>query len=60
VGSTYISQAGSYGVHPDSPPPQVAGYKFPPQDKVWNISADQWDKIHETWIDEWKATFNRK
>jgi hypothetical protein len=55
-----ISKSGSYGTHPDSPPPVVAGVQLPPQDKVWNIEAEQWDKIHETWFDEWKAIFNRK
>ena len=59
-GSTLIAKSGSYGTHPDAPPPETAGYKFPPQDQVWNISADQWDKIHETWLEEWKAVFNRK
>jgi iron(III) transport system substrate-binding protein len=59
-GSTLISKSGSYGTHPDSPPPVVAGVQLPPQDKVWNIEAEQWDKIHETWFDEWKAIFNRK
>ena len=59
-GSTFLSQTGSYGTHPDAPPPTAAGYKFPPQDKVWNIAPDQWDKIHKTWPDEWKTIFNRK
>jgi iron(III) transport system substrate-binding protein len=59
-GSTLISKSGSYGTHPDSPPPEAAGYKFPPQDKVWNIAPDQWDRIHETWPAEWKVIFNRK
>lgn len=59
-GSTLIAKSGSYGTHPDAPPPEAAGYKFPPQDQVWNISADQWDKIHETWLEEWKVIFNRK
>ncbi len=59
-GSALIAQAGSYGVHPDSPSPEAAGTKYPPQDKVWNIEAEQWDKIHETWVDEWKKIFNRK
>ena len=59
-GSTFIAHSGSYGAHPDAPSPEASGYKFPPQEKVWNISADQWDRIHETWIDEWKAVFNRK
>jgi iron(III) transport system substrate-binding protein len=59
-GSSLIAKAGSYGVHPNAPPPEAAGYKFPPQEKVWNISADQWNKIHETWVDEWKTIFDRK
>jgi iron(III) transport system substrate-binding protein len=59
-GSTLIAQAGSYGIHPDSPPPEIAGTKYPPQDKIWNISPDQWDDIHEKWVGEWKTVFNRK
>ena len=59
-GSALVAQAGSYGAHPDSPSPEAAGTKYPPQDKVWNIAAEQWDKIHETWVDEWKTIFNRK
>ena len=59
-GSTFIAHSGSYGVHPEAPPPEASGYKFPPQEKVWNIESEQWDKIHETWVDEWKAIFNRK
>lgn len=59
-GSTIISKSGSYGTHPDSPAPIVSGTQLPPQDKVWNISAEQWDKIHETWFEEWKTVFNRK
>jgi iron(III) transport system substrate-binding protein len=59
-GSTLVAQSGSYGVHPDAPSPEAAGTQYPPQDKVWNIAAEQWDKIHETWIAEWKTIFNRK
>jgi iron(III) transport system substrate-binding protein len=59
-GSTYIAQSGSYGAHPDAPSPEAAGYKFPPQSQIWNIEGEQWDKIHESWVEEWKAVFNRK
>ena len=59
-GSTLISKTGSYGTHPDSPVPIVAGTPLPPQDKVWIVTAQQWDTIHESWFDEWKTIFNRK
>jgi len=59
-GSTLISKSGSYGTHPDSPPPVVAGIQLPPQDKVWIVTAEQWDTIHESWFDEWKTIFDRK
>jgi len=59
-GSTSISKSGSYGTHPDSPAPVVAGTQLPPQDKVWIVTAEQWDTIHESWFDEWKTIFNRK
>ena len=59
-GSTLIAKSGSYGTHPDSPAPVIAGVQLPPHDKVWNIDAEQWDKIHETWFEEWKVIFNRK
>jgi iron(III) transport system substrate-binding protein len=59
-GSTLISKTGSYGTHPDSPAPIVAGTQLPPQDKVWIVTAEQWDTIHDSWFDEWKSIFNRK
>lgn len=59
-GSTLISKTGSYGTHPDSPVPIIAGAKLPPQDKVWIVTAEQWDTIHESWFEEWKTVFNRK
>jgi len=59
-GSGLLAQTGSYGTHPDAPPPTAAGYKFPPPDQVWNIDPDEWDRIHKSWPEEWKAIFNRK
>ena len=59
-GSTFLAQTGSYGTHPDAPPPEAAGYKFPPQNQVWNIAPDVWDKIHKTWPEEWKTIFGKK
>jgi iron(III) transport system substrate-binding protein len=59
-GSTFLSQTGSYGTHPDAPPPEAGGIKFPPANQVWTIAPEQWDKIHQTWPEEWKAIFNRK
>lgn len=59
-GSTLMSLSGSYGTHPDSPAPESAGYKFPPQSQVWSVPPEQWDKIHESWPEEWRAIFNRK
>ncbi len=59
-GSTLMSLSGSYGTHPDSPAPEAAGYKFPPQNQVWVVPPEQWDQIHETWPEEWRVLFNRK
>jgi iron(III) transport system substrate-binding protein len=59
-GSSLISKSGSYGTHPDATVPEAAGIKLPAADKVWNISPDEWDRIHETWFNEWKTIFNRK
>jgi iron(III) transport system substrate-binding protein len=59
-GSTLMSRSGGYGTHPEAPAPETAGYKFPPQSQVWTITPDQWDEIHETWVDDWKTIFNRK
>jgi len=59
-GSTGIAGTGAYGTHPDAPPPSDAGYKFPTSDRVWTIAPDQWDKIHETWVKEWKEIVPKK
>ena len=59
-GSTLMSRTGSYGTHMESPPPEAAGYTFPPQDKVFNISIDQWEKIVANYPKEWRETFERK
>jgi iron(III) transport system substrate-binding protein len=60
-GSSLIAKTGSYGTHPDAPTPIVAGgVQLPLQDKVWIVTAEQWDTIHESWFDEWKTIFNRK
>jgi len=59
-GSTGISGTGAYGTHPDAPPPSDAGYTFPPANQVWTIASDQWDKIHESWVKEWKEVVPKK
>jgi iron(III) transport system substrate-binding protein len=59
-GSTLMSKTGSYGTHMDSPPPQAAGYTFPAQDKVFNVSIDQWEKIVENYPREWREVFEKK
>jgi ABC-type Fe3+ transport system substrate-binding protein len=59
-GSTGIAGTGAYGTHPDAPPPSDAGYKFPPANQVWTMAPDQWDKIHETWVKEWKDVVPKK
>ena len=58
-GSSLISKSGSYGTHPDATVPEAVGIKLPTPDKVWNISPDEWDRIHETWLKEWKTIFSR-
>jgi iron(III) transport system substrate-binding protein len=59
-GSTLMSKTGSYGTHMDSPPPQGAGYTFPTQDKVFNISIDEWEKITAKYPTEWREVFEKK
>jgi iron(III) transport system substrate-binding protein len=59
-GSTEMTKSSSYGTHPDAPPPTAPGITYPPQDKVWAISPDQWDKIREPWAAEWlKIVLNK-
>ncbi len=59
-GSTLVSKTGAYGTHPDAPAPEDAGYKFPPASQVWTMAPDMWDRIHESWVQEWKTVFNRQ
>jgi iron(III) transport system substrate-binding protein len=59
-GSSIMSTSGAYGTHPDATPPAAPGYTFPPSNKVWTISTDQWDKIHESWVQEWKDVVLKK
>lgn len=59
-GSTLMSSSGAYGTHPDATPPLAPGLTFPPQDKVWTIQADLWDKISQPWQQEWKETVLKK
>ena len=59
-GSTLMSKTGSYGTHMDAPPPQAAGYVFPPQDKVYTLDIDTWSKIVENYPQEWRAAFEKK
>ena len=59
-GSTLMSKTGSYGTHMDSPPPVAAGYTFPPQDKVFNVSIDDWEKIAANYPKEWREVFEKK
>jgi iron(III) transport system substrate-binding protein len=59
-GSTMVSRQGSYGTHPAAPPPDEAGYTFPPAGQVWNIRPDEWERYQEAWPREWKQIFERK
>lgn len=59
-GSSLMSTSGAYGTHPDATPPSAPGIVFPPQDKVWTIQADLWDKISQPWQQEWKETVLKK
>jgi iron(III) transport system substrate-binding protein len=59
-GSTLMSKTGSYGTHMDSPPPEAAGYKFPPQDKVYTLGIDEWMKVVENYPKEWREVFEKK
>jgi iron(III) transport system substrate-binding protein len=59
-GSSIMATSGAYGTHPDATPPEAPGYTFPPSNKVWTISAEQWDKIHESWVQEWKDVVLKK
>jgi len=56
----FIAKQGVYATHPDAPRAEAAGYTFPPQNELWNISADQWDSIEKTWPDEWRKIFEKK
>ncbi len=59
-GSSLMSTSGAYGTHPDAAPPSAPGITFPPQDKVWTIQADLWDKISQPWQQEWKDVVLKK
>lgn len=59
-GSAGIARTGAYGTHPDAPAPADAGYTFPSAGQVWTISPDEWDKIHNTWPQEWKKVVLNK
>lgn len=58
--SKFIAKQGVYATHPEAPRAEAAGYTFPPQNELWNISPDQWDQIQKTWPDEWRKTFEKK
>lgn len=60
AGSTSVSKQGSYGTHPDAPPPNEGGYQFPPSSQVWNIKIADWEKYQETFPKEWKEIFEKK
>lgn len=60
AGSSMVSQQGSYGTHPDAPPPNEGGYTFPPASQVWNIKISDWEKYQETFPKEWKEIFEKK
>jgi iron(III) transport system substrate-binding protein len=59
-GSGLVAKTGSYGTYPGAPAPTDGEYQFPPDSQVWNISSDMWDRIHESWPDEWKKIFKRQ
>jgi iron(III) transport system substrate-binding protein len=59
-GSTLMASGGAYGTHPDAAPPSAPGMTFPPQNQVWTIQADLWDKIQEPWQKEWKDIVLKK
>jgi iron(III) transport system substrate-binding protein len=58
--ANFIAKQGVYATHPDAPRAVAAGYTFPPQHELWNISPDQWDSIQKTWPDEWRKIFGKK
>lgn len=58
--SKFIAKQGVYATHPEAPRATAAGYTFPEQSELWNISPDQWDRIQTTWPDEWRKIFEKK
>ena len=56
----FIAKQGVYATHPETPRAQAAGYTFPAQSELWNISPDQWDQIQKTWPDEWRKIFEKR
>jgi iron(III) transport system substrate-binding protein len=58
-GGEIIGSSGAYPVNPAAPTPKPAGVMFPPADKVWNISVDQWEKLRISYSEDWRKTFGQ-
>ncbi len=60
VGSSKVSEQGSYGTHPEATVPVQGGYTFPPATQVWTIGIADWEKYQESFPREWKEIFEKK
>jgi ABC-type Fe3+ transport system substrate-binding protein len=58
-GGAVIGSSGAYPSNPAAPRPNPAGIAFPPADKVWNISVDQWQKLRLSYSEEWRKVFGQ-
>jgi iron(III) transport system substrate-binding protein len=58
-GGEIIGSSGAYPVNPAAPAPKPSGVAFPPADKVWNISVEQWEKLRISYSEDWRKTFGQ-
>ncbi len=58
-GGALVARTGAYGTHPASPSPEIAGFKFPSQDQVFNVTIDTWNRIAGTYPKEWAQIFKQ-
>lgn len=56
-GGNVIATTGNYAIHPGANKPDLLNLDYPPQDKLWSIDADHWEKVRDVYSKEWRTVF---
>jgi iron(III) transport system substrate-binding protein len=59
-GGNVVARGGAYPANAKANAPTLEGLEYPPQDRVYNLKADEWIATRDARMKEWRDTFGVK